>query len=214
MEQVALFEEKVFITPKDMNTLSSKSLDTLLLEHLREKLEGKCSSHGYVIPNTLSILSRSMGHIENGRYTGNVIFHIQAQGNVYNPSNGVEVSGKVLKKNKMGLYVIHNDAIRILIPRDLHIGNEEFEAIQPDDNIRMEIRKSRFQINDLFILSIGIYLGKTESDKESTPGSIAPITTGSTNSSSASASASASAESETENEAESSNQSEEESATE
>jgi DNA-directed RNA polymerase subunit E'/Rpb7 len=184
MEQVALFEEKVFITPKDMNTLSSKSLDTLLLEHLREKLEGKCSSHGYVIPNTLSILSRSMGHIENGRYTGNVIFHIQAQGNVYNPSNGVEVSGKVLKKNKMGLYVIHNDAIRILIPRDLHIGNEEFEAIQPDDNIRMEIRKSRFQINDLFILSIGIYLGKIESDKESTPGSIVPIVTASTSASS------------------------------
>jgi hypothetical protein len=59
----------------------------------------------------------------------------------------------------MGLYIIYNDAIRILIPRDLHIGNKAFEMLEPGTEITVEIRKSRFQIQDLFILSIGILVG-------------------------------------------------------
>jgi hypothetical protein len=58
----------------------------------------------------------------------------------------------------MGLYVIIEDAIRIMVPRDLHIGNEEFDAIELGDRIRIEIKKSRFQVNDTHILSIGQYL--------------------------------------------------------
>jgi ribosomal protein L12E/L44/L45/RPP1/RPP2 len=45
-----------------------------------------------------------------------------------------------------------------MIPRDLHIGNEDFDAIQIGDVVRVEIKKSRFQVNDTHILSIGQYL--------------------------------------------------------
>lgn len=156
MEQSVLFEQKVALTPKDMNRMGKESVDSLLLAQLRQTLEGKCSQHGFVIPMSLEILSRSMGQLEHGRYTGNVVFHVQLQGKVYNPANGTQVSGVIEKKNKMGLYIIYNDAVRILVPRDLHIGNENFEALQPGEKINIEIRKSRFQIQDSFILSIGV----------------------------------------------------------
>lgn len=167
MEHLAIFEEKIALTPSDLNKLASQPLDAILLSHLRNKLEGKCSSHGFVLPRSLELLSRSMGHIENGRYTGNVVFHIQAQGKVYNPSNGTKLTAEVLKKNKMGLYVVYEDAIRILIPRDLHLGNDEFESVEAGERINIEIRKSRFQINDTFILSVGIFLGKDDSSTAS-----------------------------------------------
>jgi len=157
MEQNALFEEKVSLTPKDMNKIGNETVDDILLEHLRNTLEGKCSSHGFVVPNSLELLSRSIGYLDNGRFTGNVIYNIQAQGKVYNPSNGVEVTGQIIKKNKMGLYLIYEDAIRIIVPRDLHLGNEEFEALNIGDTITVEIRKSRFQVKDSFILSVGVY---------------------------------------------------------
>ena len=166
MEQTVLFEEKIYLTPKDMNRVIKKSINEILLDHLREKLENQCSQHGFIVPksaehpNNIQILSRSMGQLENGKYTGNIVFHIQLQATVYNPVNGTRIVGKILKKNKMGLYIIYKDAIRILIPRDLHLGNEEFENLQPDEEIEVEIRKSRFQIHDKFILSIGVYLGK------------------------------------------------------
>lgn len=161
MEQLAIFEEKVALSPKDMNRLQDTALDEIILEHLREKLEGRCSVNGYVLPQSLELLSRSIGQLENGRYTGNVIFHVQAQGRVLNPSYGVEVEGEVLKNvKKMGLYLKYRDAIRIMVPRDLHLGNEEFENIESGDRIRVELRKSRFQVKDEFILSVGVYKGK------------------------------------------------------
>ena len=156
MEQTVLFEQKVALTPRDMNQVGPQKLDDILLDHLREKLEGRCSSHGFVLKDTLELLSRSMGTLEHGRYTGNVVYHVQAQGKVYNPANGTRVRGTILKKNKMGLYLIHEDAIRILVPRDLHLGNEEFESLEPGTDITVEIRKSRYQINDDFILSIAV----------------------------------------------------------
>jgi DNA-directed RNA polymerase subunit E'/Rpb7 len=166
MEQVVIFEEKVYITPKSMNLVAKEGLDSILLKQLRKKLENKCSQHGFVIPNSLEILSRSMGLIESGHYTGNIVFHVQSQGRVFNPVNGTRIVGTILKKNKMGLYIIYKDAVRVLIPRDRHLHEqdimEEFESLEIGDSIEVEIRKSRFQIHDTFILSVGAYLRKAE----------------------------------------------------
>ena len=166
MEQSVVFEEKVYLSPKDMNDVAKDSIDGILLKHLRSKLENRCSQHGFVVPRSLSIISRSMGLLENGRFTGNVVFHVQSEGKVYNPANGTRITGTILKKNKMGLYVIYNDAIRVLVPRDLHIGNEAFEALEINDTITIEIRKSRFQIRDPFILSVGVFIGSEAGEPE------------------------------------------------
>ena len=157
MEQISIFEDKVTLTAGDLSR-EITSFDELLLEKLKKNIEGKCSSHGYVIPGSLELLSRSMGSVEKGRFTSDFIYYLKAQGKVLNPPEGLQVDGEVIKKNKMGLYVIINDAIRIMIPRDLHIGNEKFEAIQIGDKIRVEIKKSRFQVNDTHILSIAEYI--------------------------------------------------------
>jgi DNA-directed RNA polymerase subunit E'/Rpb7 len=154
MEQLAIFEEKVILSPADLRP-EITSFDDILLAKLKETLEGKCSRHGYVIPGSLELLSRSMGTAEKGHFTSDFIYYMKVQGKVYNPPDGLQVDGEVVRKNKMGLYVIINDAIRIMVPRDLHIGNEEFDSIDIGDKIRIEIKKSRFQVNDTHILSIG-----------------------------------------------------------
>ena len=61
------------------------------------------------------------------------------------------------------MYVSYEDAIRIILPRDLHIGDEVFEAVEVGDQVRVEIQKSRFQVNDPYILSVGLFRGKTSS---------------------------------------------------
>jgi len=163
MEHQAVFEERVPITPKELNRLSDEIAETILLEKLRTKLENRCSKHGFVIPGSLEIISRSMGLVEVGRFTGDVVYQVQAQGKVLNPSDGLLLTCEVLKKNKMGIYVEYKDAIRVLLPRDLHIGNIEFDALVIGDNIEVEIKKSRFQVNDPFILCVGIYKAKISS---------------------------------------------------
>jgi hypothetical protein len=99
---------------------------------------------------------------------------LKAKGKVYNPPDGVEGEGEVIKKNKMGLYIILHDAIRVMIPRDLHIGNDSFDNTEVGDRVRFEIKKSRFQVNDTHILSIGQYLGKVGGEVEVAPEPLLP----------------------------------------
>jgi hypothetical protein len=67
----------------------------------------------------------------------------------------------------MGMYVSYsvndgeNEAIRVIIPRDLHIGNEVFDKVEIGETVRVQVKKSRFQINDPYILSIGMFLSSS-----------------------------------------------------
>ena len=160
MEHIALFEEQVSLTPNDFSK-EIPSIKNLLLLKLKDKLENRCSKHGYVVGDSLKIISQSMGKSTNGRFTGDYQFYVQVQGSVINPPEGAAIEGEVIRKNKMGIYMNFRNAIRVIVPRDLHIGNEEFENVVIGDIIRVEIKKSRFQINDESILSVGIFLENT-----------------------------------------------------
>ena len=174
MEHTAIFEEQVALTPVDFKR-AIKDIDAILLEKFRARIENKCSRHGYVLPNTLKILSRSMGMVERGRFTGNIIFRVQAEGGVINPPDGVKLKGEVVRKNKMGLYVNYRDAIRMIVPRDMSIGDKEFEQVNVGDIVNVEIKKSRFQVNDEYILSVGSFQGVDKKATEAAGEAAAPL---------------------------------------
>lgn len=158
MEQIAVFQDKVVISPIDLHS-DVGSFDEIILAKLKKQLEGKCSRHGFVIPGSLEMLSRSMGICEKGRATADFIYFVKAQGKVYNPPDGTEVVGEVSLKNKMGCYVVVDNAVRIMVPRDLHIGNDVFDGISVGDRIRVQIKKSQVRVNATHILSIGELVG-------------------------------------------------------
>ena len=159
METVALFEEKIPVTPRDLSR-DTINITNIIQKKFRAKLEGHCSLHGWVKPNTVNILNRSVGAFGHGDFTGDIVYHVQAEGKVINPPSGIEVVGDVIRKNKMGMYVNYQDAVRIILPRDLHIGDDEYDSIQIGETIKVEIKKSRFQVNDEYILSVGLFKGR------------------------------------------------------
>ena len=163
MEQSVLFEEQISLNANDLSK-HIISINDILLNKIKTKLENKCSRFGFVVPNTLKMLSRSLGKASTGRFVADYLYQIQVQGDVLNPPDGIVIEGEVIRKNKMGIYLNYKDAIRVIIPRDLHIGNVEFDAIQIGDTIRVQIKKSRFQINDETILSVGVYLSMVKTD--------------------------------------------------
>jgi DNA-directed RNA polymerase subunit E'/Rpb7 len=160
MDHSVLFEEQVSLVPSDFSK-EITSINDILLNKLKDKLENKCSRNGYVLPNSLKILSRSLGKASLGRYVGDYVFYVQLQGNVLNPPDGIVLEGEVVSKNKMGLYINYKNAIRVIVPRDLHIGNEDFDSVMVGDKIKVEIKKSRFQVNDESILSVGLFINKS-----------------------------------------------------
>jgi len=165
MEHSVIFEEQISLTPDDLSKQIT-SINDILLKKLKQRLENKCSKHGYVLENSLKILSRSIGKATLGRYVGDYSFYIQLQGNVINPPDGVILEGEVIRKNKMGIYINYKNAVKVIVPRDLHIGNENFDAIEVGNTISVEIKKSRFQVNDDSILSVGIFADNKQNEED------------------------------------------------
>ena len=162
MEYTAVFEEQVALTPRDIRG-KIESIDNVLEAKLRTRLEGKCSRNGFVLSDSIKILSRSMGALERGRFSGHLLFHVQAEGKVLNPPDKTILDGEVIRKNKMGLYVNYRDAIRVIVPRDATVGtadSDEFESVEIGETVTVEIKKSRFQVNDEYILSVGLFMGR------------------------------------------------------
>jgi DNA-directed RNA polymerase subunit E'/Rpb7 len=156
MRSRAIFERKVGITPKDFNKITKTvTIDDIVIEKVRSELEGRCSQHGWVIPGTLRTLSRSMCQNEAGRFTGAMVSWVQIEGEVYYPTDNMLISGEVLKKNKMGMFVTYENAVQVIVPRDLHIGDDEYDAVEVGQFVEIIIKKSRFQVNDPYILSVG-----------------------------------------------------------
>ena len=181
VETLALFEEKIALTPRDLAN-HKINIQGAISSKIAEKLEGKCSLHGWVVPTSSKVLSRSMGYVEKGRFTGDIVFHVQVQAKVLNPPSGSHVVAEVVGNNMMGMYVSYKvkmrqmnkktkevtttdvDAIKIILPRDLHIGDEAFSKVEIGDRVNVEIKKSRFQVNDKYILSVGVFEGKAGSN--------------------------------------------------
>ena len=166
MEATAFFEKKVSLNAKDLNKVGrTAKMDDLVMDKLRELLEDKCSEHGFVLPGTLALVSRSMGYFEPGRFTGDAVYYVKASGQVLYPADGVRVIGEVLRKNKMGLYAIYRNALHIQLPRDLHMEGDMadlFDSIQIGDTIEIELKKSLFHVNDPHILTNGLFIAKKE----------------------------------------------------
>ena len=112
-----------------------------------------------------------MGYIENGRFTGDIVYHLQVEGKVLYPPDGTVLQARVEKMNQMGMFAVYEvkdsenpesdpfPAIKVILPRDLHTGDDpladEFNSVEPGDYVELEIKKSRFQVNDEFILCVG-----------------------------------------------------------
>jgi len=164
MEALVFFEKKVNLRPEDLNRIDEDTTVSNLLERkIKAKLENKCSEHGFVIPDTVKLISHSIGYFEPARFTGDAVYYVKAEGLVLYPADGIVVDGEVIRVNRMGLYLNYRDGIRIQVPRDLNLDEtlrEKFETIQIGDVVRVTLKKSLFQINDEYILTNGIFIGK------------------------------------------------------
>jgi hypothetical protein len=78
----------------------------------------------------------------------------------------------VIKVTKMGVYAVFEEAIRILIPRDIHIGNTEFDNIKEGDIITVRLERSEIKTNAPFIMAVGKLISTSaEQTNEETPSS-------------------------------------------
>jgi hypothetical protein len=169
---IILIDERVSISATEFNSIKTpEEIKVRLEQKLKEKYEGRCHTSGYIQPGSLKLLGKSMGIFEHGRFTGNVIYDCRASCNIYVPIAKSILKVKIVTEvNKMGAYAVlinegETEAMRILIPRDKHLGNVEFDTLEVGMVVSIELLRTKFKTNDTYITGLGVLHTEKIDDK-------------------------------------------------
>ena len=129
-----------------------RNIQASLLAQLRMKYEGICSSEGYIQRQSITIVDHSLGR--TNLIKGGLDYNVRFQADVCMPHSGQIFRAPVTLKSKIGLHA-DMTPLKVLLPRDLHIGNAEFDEVPEKQEIEFEIVGSRFQQGDETIVVLG-----------------------------------------------------------
>lgn len=136
-----------------------KNIQASLLSQLRMNFEGKCISEGYIQQNSITITNYTLGRTNYIR--GGIDYDVTFQADVCMPHSGQRFKAPVKLKSKIGIHA-KTPPIEVLIPRDLHLGNEDFDSIKIDEEIEFEIVGSQYKQGDDTIVVVGRLINKVQ----------------------------------------------------
>jgi DNA-directed RNA polymerase subunit E'/Rpb7 len=140
-----------------------KNIQASLLAQLKTHYQGRCLAEGYIQPDSFTILKYSVGRANYLR--GGVDYNVTFQADVSMPHPGQHFRGNVVLKSKIGLHV-ELSPLKVLIPRDLHLGNQLYEKTEPGQEVEFEIIGSQFKQGDEEIIVVAKLIGEAEEKKE------------------------------------------------
>lgn len=122
-----------------------RNIDASLIAQLRMKYEGICVAEGYIQRQSITIVEHSLGR--TNLIKGGLDYTVRFQADVCMPHPGQVFRAPVILKSKIGINA-EVTPIKVLLPRDLHIGNGTFDDIQEKQEIEFEVVGARFQQGD------------------------------------------------------------------
>jgi DNA-directed RNA polymerase subunit E'/Rpb7 len=129
-----------------------RNIQSSLLSQIKSQVEGRCGTEGYVQPNTSVILEYSVGNVNILR--SGTSYRVRFQADICYPHKGQILKVPVTFRSKIGVHA-EMSPLRVLLPRDLHIANTEFEQIQEKDELELEVLGAEFKQNDEQIFVLG-----------------------------------------------------------
>ena len=141
-----------------------KNIQASLLAQLKTHYQGRCLGEGYIQPDSFTILKYSVGRANYLR--GGVDYDVTFQADLCLPHPGQHFRGNVVLKSKIGLHV-DLTPLKVLIPRDLHLGNQLYEKTEPGNDVEFEVIGSQFKQGDEEIIVVAKLIGEAEEKKES-----------------------------------------------
>lgn len=96
-----------------------------------------------------------------------VNYRVKFQADICLPHKGQQISAvPVMFRSKIGVHA-ELKPLKFLLPRDLHIGNTEFEAIAEKDTLDLEVLGAEFKQNDESIFVLAKLLKRIPASAES-----------------------------------------------
>ena len=153
-------KENIYLNSSDIN----HNINNIILNKLKKKVEGKCIKEGYIRKNSVKILSRSLGVMNNSNFDSGVHYVVLYSADVCNLTNGQVIEAEVdnIDKSQVICYLgnSYDSPIEVYMFKHHHVGNSEFANLNKNDIVKIEISCSKYDFNDTQIVAIGKYISK------------------------------------------------------
>ena len=148
----------VFLSARDINS----NIEETLHKKLKTEIEGKCIKAGYVMPNSIKIVSRTLGSINNANFTSIITYNVIFHANICNPGIGAELQCYVSSTDKSQIvcYIdgVPTSPMEIYLYKNHHTGNVDFVNLKINDKIIVKILASKFSFGDNQIIAIAQFI--------------------------------------------------------
>jgi DNA-directed RNA polymerase subunit E'/Rpb7 len=129
-----------------------RNVQVSILSKLKSQYEGMCTKEGYIQKRSIDILDHSVGRVN--LIKGGIEYSVKFQAEICLPHPGQIFQAEVSLKSKIGIHIDYTP-LKVLLPRDLHIGNTDFESVADKQSVLFEVIGSKFQQGDEDITVIG-----------------------------------------------------------
>lgn len=149
----SLFERRELVRNIHIDSrFLQRNIQASLVAQLRMKYEGVCVAEGYIQRRSITVVDHSLGRINYIK--GGLDYTVKFQADICMPHSGQVFRMPVVLKSKLGLHA-EMTPVKVLLPRDLHIGVGEFEDVVEKEEIEFEVVGARFQQGDDSIVVLG-----------------------------------------------------------
>lgn len=151
-----LFERQSF--PYSITLQVSKigsNIDDTITEELQRELGDRCTAHGFISADTISIIKRSVGVINTTQRQGSIDYKIVYEADVCRNPDGREIYCQVINTNKLGI-MAEFKPLSIVLAKQHHEKKKEFDTKKVGDIIKVKIMGSRYELRDDQINAIAV----------------------------------------------------------
>lgn len=148
-----LFERRALVRNVHIDSkYLQRNIEASLLAQLRHRYEGVCVAEGYIHQRSIAVVDYSLGR--TNFIKGGLDYTVKFQADVCMPHPGQTFRVPVTLKSKIGIHA-EMTPLKVLLPRDLHIGSPDFEGAKEGEEIEFEVVGARFQQGDDSIVVLG-----------------------------------------------------------
>lgn len=156
-----LVNDYIKLHPKSI----TKNTNQIILQKLKEKLEGKCSKHGYIKRDSIEIYKITPGRIELVGLNGYAQYNIHFHAEICNPLIGSLIKGNVVNINKFGILAEAGfysnsqfvNVLEVIIAKNSVniVSDVDLEKIAIGDEVIIEVLGKKFDLGDVKLSIVG-----------------------------------------------------------
>ena len=151
---------------KSSDIYKTKNIDGLLKHNFKKLNEGYCGKYGYVIPDSINIIKRSVGKVVTHNTESKVEFNISYKMKTILPCKDDIYECVINSITKMGIIAfmtnkenktknnIKDSPVLVIIPQE-YIEDKSLESFEIGQQINIEILDSRIKYRAVQIQTVG-----------------------------------------------------------